>query len=263
MSRELTAAQLIAATRQAKTSLAPLPDAFRPETLDDGYSVQEVLHGILAERRTGIRVGYKIGCTTKTMQDNLGIGHPCGGSVSAEDVHHGPAELRLENFVNPGVECEIGVIMARDLDPARAPFDRDAMAEFIEAVMPAIEIVDNRYQGGPAIGVPTLIADDFFGAGAVLGAPTKDWRKLDLAALTGRVSVNGEVRDTGTGAAVMGHPLEAVAWLANALAGHGESLKPGDLVLTGSVAPVIWVEAMPAHARIELSGLGSVEVLLG
>jgi 2-keto-4-pentenoate hydratase len=259
MSRELTAAQLIATTRQARTALAPLPDACRPETLDDGYSVQEVLHGILAERRTGNRIGYKIGCTTKTMQDNLGIGHPCGGSVSAEDVHHGRAELQLGNFVNPGVECEIGVIMARDLDPARAPFDRAAAAEFIEAVMPAIEIVDNRYQGGPAIGVPTLVADDFFGAGAVLGTPVKDWQELDLAGLTGRVSVNGEVRDSGTGAAVMGHPLEAVAWFANLKAERGEILKAGEFILTGSLTVVQWIDG-PSDVEIDIEKIGKVSV---
>jgi 2-keto-4-pentenoate hydratase len=259
MSREMTAAQLIAAKREAHTALAPLPDICRPETLDDGYSVQEVLHGILAQRRTGHRVGYKIGCTTKAMQENLGIGHPCAGSVSAADVHHGRAELNLSEFVKPGVECEVGVVMAHDLDPAKAPFDRVAAAGFVRAIMPAIEIVDNRYQGGPAIGVPTLVADDFFGAGAVLGEPTEDWQGLDLAALTGKVSVNGKVMDSGTGAAVMGHPLEAVAWFANLKAERGEIIKAGEFILTGSLTVVQWIEG-PADVEIEIDGIGKLGI---
>lgn len=257
MSREMTAAQLIAAARQAHVPLAPLPETCRPETLDDGYSVQEVLHGILTERRAGNRVGYKIGCTTAVMQENLGIDHPCAGSVSAADVFSGTAELDRAKYVQPGIECEIGVVMACDLDPAGAPFDRDSVRSFIGAVMPAIEIVDNRYQGGTAIGIPTLIADDFFGAGAVLGAPLHDWQDIDLAQLSGRVSVDGQERDAGVGAAVMGHPLEAVAWFANLKAARGEILKAGEFILTGSLTVVQWIEGA-VEVSIDIDRLGGV-----
>ena len=107
--------------------------------------------------------------------------------------------------------------------------------------------------------MPTLVADDFFGAGAVLGKPVEDWRALDLAALTGRVSVDGEVRDTGQGAAVMGHPLEAVAWFANLKAKRGEIIKAGEFILTGSLTVVQWIEG-PADVAIEIDGIGGVSV---
>lgn len=260
MSREMTAAQLAAAARQAHAALAPFPETCRPTTLDQGYAVQEVLHGILGEQRTQGRSGYKIGCTTAVMQENLGIDHPCAGSVSGADVYQGQAELELSHFINAGVECEIGVVVANDLDPAGAPFDRDSVAELVLAVMPAIEIVDNRYIGGTEIGVPSLIADDFFGAGAVLGARVDAWRDIDLAAVRGRVFVDGEERDSGLGEAVMGNPLEAVAWFANMKAAQGGILKAGEFILTGSLTVVQWIDA-PCRVRIEIDQLGTAEVV--
>jgi 2-keto-4-pentenoate hydratase len=259
MSRELTAAQRIVEARDAHTLLEPLPGDCRPTTLAEGYAVQEVLHGLFAERRSAHRVGYKIGCTTTVMQENLGIDHPCAGSVNGEDVYQGRADLVLAQFVQPGVECEIGMIMARDLDPEHGPYDRDSVAEYIGAVMPAIEIVNNRYQGGPAIGVPTLVADDFFGAGAVLGEANEDWQGIDLAALEGRVRVDSTEMDKGLGAAVMGNPLEAAAWFANLKTARGEIIKAGEFILTGSLTVVQWIDK-PCTVEADIAGLGTVSV---
>ena len=123
--------------------------------------------------------------------------------------------------------------------------------------MAAIEIVNNRYQGGPAIGVPTLIADDFFGAGAVLGHQTHDWKNIDLAALTGRIYIDGVEMDSGNGAAVMGNPLEALVWFANMKAARGEILKGGEFILTGSLTVVQWIDS-PCKVTAEIDTLGTV-----
>ena len=259
MSQETTAAKLIAAARGANTVLVPLPEHCRPQTEDDGYSVQEVLHGVFKDDLGGRRVGYKIGCTNPVMQKNLGIDQPCGGSVSNRLVHRNHLETPLTNYVKPGVECEIGVILARDLDPTDAPFDRTNITDMISAVMAAIEIVDNRYEGGPAIGVPTLIADDFYNAGAVLGEQMTEWQGIDLAALNGRVMVDSVEQDAGKGAAVMGHPLEAVAWFLNMKAARGEILKEGEFILTGTLTMVQWIDE-PCTVTIEIDQLGSLGV---
>ena len=259
MSKEMTAARLIIASRLANSPGSPIPEDSRPMTSDDGYSVQELVHGILGDSSNQLRIGYKIGCTTTVMQKSLGINHPCAGSVSDTKVYSKHAELALKNFTQVGVECEIGVVLARDLDPTDSPFDRGNISNVISAVMPAIEIVDNRYKGGTDIGVPTLIADDFFGAGAVLGPQTQDWTNIDLAGLMGRIIVDGEERDSGVGSAVMGNPLEAAVWLANLKAARGEVLKEGEFILTGSLTLVQWIEG-PCEVKAEINGLGSVGV---
>ena len=97
----------------------------------------------------------------------------------------------------------------------------------------------------------------------MLGPPVTDWRDIDLAAIAGCTRIDGTEKGRGTGADVMGHPLEAVAWLANTLADHGERLVAGQIVLTGSAAPVIWVDTPTAAAEIELESLGAVRLEIG
>ena len=125
--------------------------------------------------------------------------------------------------------------------------------------MAAIEIVDDRYDDFRALDAASLIADDFFSAGAVVGAPVAAWRGLDLAALRGTMTINDEVVGSGIGADVMGHPFEALAWLANHAAATGRPLAEGDVVLTGSVVETRWVGPGDS-VRIEVEGLGEASV---
>ena len=118
-----------------------------------------------------------------------------------------------------------------------------------------MEIVDNRYGDPKEIGAPTLIADDFFGAGCVLAPPADDWRALDLRTLAGRSLVNGQEIGSGHGSDVMGDPLAALAWLANARAAHGMPLRADDVILTGSLVQIAWLQPGDT-AEIIIDGLG-------
>jgi 2-keto-4-pentenoate hydratase len=254
----LAAAETIAAARRARTPLQPLgPDA-APRTEPEGYRIQDALHGLLSAD-FGAMVGYKIGCTSAVMQQYLDIPHPCGGGVYAKGVHQSGASLRAKDFVRVGVECEIAVRLARDLPPSQAPFTADAVGQAIEAYLPAIEIVDDRYADWQTLGAPTLVADDFFAAGCVLGKPVARSAAPDLLDVVGRAVINGVEVGRGSGADVLGHPHAALAWLANHLAADGKGLRAGEIVLTGSLVKTVWVSAGD-KVVMELSGLGSVAV---
>ena len=121
--------------------------------------------------------------------------------------------------------------------------------------MAAIEVVDDRYRDYRSLDTPTLIADDFFNAGCVLGDPVESWRELDLARVGGRMTVNGDEVGTGRGGDILGHPLAALAWLANARAARGQGLAAGDFVLLGSVVQTRWVDAGD-RVEVEVEGLG-------
>jgi 2-oxo-3-hexenedioate decarboxylase/2-keto-4-pentenoate hydratase len=198
--------------------------------------------------------GWKIGCTTPVMQAYLGIEDPCAGRLAAPDIHESPAALAHGDFVRPGVECELAVRLGLDLPPAGAPFDQDSVRPAVAAVMAAIEVVDDRYADFRALDTWTLVADDFFQAAVVLGPPREDWRALDLARMGGRLALDGEPVGSGTGAAVLGHPLAALAWLANNRARFGEPLAAGQVVLTGSIVETRWV-APGSDVRVVLDGL--------
>jgi len=256
MDRILAAAQIIATARRNRAPLRPLAGDASPHDEAEGYRIQRAVHDLLLPK-FGAMVGYKIGCTSPVMQQYLGIPHPCGGGVFAGGVHQTGAALQAGDFVRVGVECEIAVRLGRDLAAARAPFTADATAQAIEAYLPAIEIVDDRYADWQTIGAPTLVADDFFAAGCVLGTPVARSAAPDLLEVMGRAVINGVEAGRGTGADVLGHPHRALAWLANHLAAGGNSLHAGQLVLTGSLVKTIWLKAGD-QVMMDLSGLGTV-----
>jgi 2-keto-4-pentenoate hydratase len=203
-----------------------LPSDLVPDSEAEGYQIQRAVHDLLLPQ-TGALVGYKIGCTSAVMQQYLDIPHPCGGGVFAKGVHDSGAKLRFGDYVRVGVECEIAVRLARKPVAGEGPFTAEWVMEAIEAYHPAIEIVDDRYVKWETMGAPTLVADDFFAAGCVLGKAVARTKAPDLLTVKGRAIVNGEEAGRGTGADVLGHPHNALAWLANHLADEGKGLHAG------------------------------------
>jgi 2-keto-4-pentenoate hydratase len=260
MDKILAAAKTIATARRTRAPLAALAPDIAPKDEAEGYQIQRALHDLLLPKAGGV-VGYKIGCTSAVMQQYLDIPHPCAGGVFEKGVHDSGATLAAGDYVRVGVECEIAVKLARELPLSEGPFTAEWMAEAVEAYYPAIEIVDDRYVKWETLGAPTLIADDFFAAGCVLGEAVQRSVLPDLLHVVGRAIVNGQEAGRGTGADVLGHPHNALAWLANHLAAEGRGLHAGQLVLTGSLVKTIWLAAGD-HVRMELQGLGDVEVTL-
>jgi 2-keto-4-pentenoate hydratase len=258
MTDVLAAANIIASARRDRMPLRPLAANVAPQDEAEGYRIQDALHELLAAD-FGALVGYKIGCTSAVMQHYLGIPHPCGGGVFARGIHASGVSLPAQNFVRVGVECEIAVRLAHDLEPSQAPFTADAVAQAVEAYLPAIEIVDDRYADWQTLGAPTLVADDFFAAGCVLGAPVARSAAPDLLDIAGRAVINGVEDGRGTGADVLGHPHHALAWLANHLAAGGKALRGGQIVLTGSLVKTVWLKPGDC-VTMDLSGLGAVQV---
>ena len=257
MDRIVAAAKIIATSRRNRSALKALAADIAPQDEAEGYRVQRAVHDLMLPQ-TGALVGYKIGCTSKVMQEYLNIVHPCGGGVFARGVHESGARLRAGDYMRVGVECEIAVRIGRELLPSEEPFTAEWVMEAIEAYLPAIEIVDDRYEQWERLGAPTLVADDFFAAGCVLGAPVARTAAPDLLGVTGRTLINGAEAGRGTGADVLGHPHEALAWLANHLALEGRGLHAGQIVLTGSLVKTVWLKAGD-HVVMELEGLGRVE----
>ncbi len=240
----MQAATLLLDQRLSLRPITDLPAALRPQTEAEGYALQRVLNGLLTVAGMGKSVGHKIGCTTAVMQKFLNIPNPCAGAVFEKTVLRRSASVPKSGFVRLGIECEIAIELSRDLAPAGAPVDRESAGNAVGAVMASIELVDECYENFRTLGVPTLIADNFFDSGCVLGDPVRDWRKLQLDKLSGATFVNGVEVGRGTGALVMGHPLEALAWLANVRAKHGlDPLRAGEFVTLGSVVETKWLNA--------------------
>ena len=249
------AAEALAAGRLARVRMDGLPARLRPAGEAEAYAVQAVLHDRLTAAGWGTVVGHKIGCTTPVMQTFLKIPNPCAGGVFAPTVALGRGAFEHARYLHVGVECELAVRLAADLPARGAPYDRESVAPAVGALMAAIEVVDDRWVDYHAVDTPTLVADDFFGAGCVLGEPVAGWRRLDLEAISGSMAINGEVVGHGRGADILGHPFEALAWLANSLAGRGSALRAGEFVLLGSLVATRWLERGD-EAVVAIEGLG-------
>jgi 2-oxo-3-hexenedioate decarboxylase/2-keto-4-pentenoate hydratase len=244
----------------ARKPFEPLPATLAPRTVDEAYAVQESFHTHMAGRQ-GPVAGYKIALTTPVMQQMVGFHAPLAGAILASTIHRSPVTLCGSDYVRLGVECELAVQLGADLPAAQAPYGREQVAAAVAAVMPAFELVDDRQADYAqlAASVLSLIADNAWNAGVVLGSPVSDWHAMDLAAAHGVMMVNGAVVGEGHGRDVMGHPFEAVAWLANMLAQRGTSLLQGMIVMTGSIVATKFVQAGDA-VQLSMQGLGEVQL---
>jgi 2-keto-4-pentenoate hydratase len=248
------AATAILEARHGRRPLVPLGDA-APADAAAGYAAQ---HEVAAAMGAVPPAGFKIGATTKRMQAYLGLTGPAAGFVPAAGLHATPARLRFADFVNPGVECEVGLRLGADIP--FGPCTRDQAAAAVAEVFAAIEIVEKRYGDLGALGTPTLIADQVFHAGGVLGTPREGWRDLDLGATRGRMEIDGSLYGEGVGADLLGHPMEALAWLAGSGAAQVfGGLKAGQVVFLGSVTPPAWIEG-PATVLVDFDTLGKVSL---
>ena len=249
------AAAVLASGRLDREKLGRLPDAIRPGDEGEAYRLQAAVRERLSAGGYGEPAGRKIGCTTAVMQEFLGIPNPCAGFVYAPTVREADGEFDYSSFLHVGVECEIVVRLGADLPASDVPYKRSTVVPAVESVMSGIEVVDDRWDDYRTIDVETLIADDFFAAGCVLGEPVTAWQELDLASVRGTMSINGLEVSSGVGGDIMGHPLEALAWLANTAAGHGAPLRAGEFVFLGSIVESIWLERGD-FVKIEIEGLG-------
>jgi 2-keto-4-pentenoate hydratase len=248
------AADILAESRLGLQRLDRLPDGLVPPDEATAYAVQQEVNARI-EAAFGRPGGWKIGCTTATMQRYLQIGQPCAGEMFDRFILPSGGEVPRRCFVRPGVECEIAV----ELKSTLAGTTPAEVAGCVGAVMASIEIVDDRYEDYRELDVHTLIADDFFNAGCVLGEPVGAWERLDLAGIGGAMWVDGMKIGAGRGGDILGHPLKALAWLSRRLGELGRAAEAGSVVTLGSLVQTAWVERGQL-VEIEVEGLGEARI---
>jgi 2-keto-4-pentenoate hydratase len=254
------AAQHLLEAHERRSRFAPLPPELAPRTASHAYAIQDAFVAMRAEK-LGAVVGYKIALTSAEMRRFVGVDTPMAGMMLESTLLRSPARVRAADYVRLIVEFEIAVQMADDLPAADKPFSRNRVAEAVGAVMPALELADDRNADYKELARHPfeLIADNCWNEGAVLGNPITAWKALDLGAVRGVATINGNKVGEGRGADAMGHPLDAVAWLADHLASEGRGLLRGDVVITGSIVTTKTV-APGDFVLFDVEELGTVEL---
>lgn len=238
----MSAADLLVQARIGHTRLPELPAAARPASIHEAYNTQdEVVVGLLAHYG-GAVAGYKVACTNVIAQQQLGVDGPFFGRLLSPFCWQSGARLASESFFMRVVEAEFGFCMGQDLVPVAGGRSRDEVAAAVAGVLPAIEIVDSRFDAWESVGVVSLISDNACNGGWICGELVRDWQDVDLAAQKVQVWVNGKVAREGSGAAVLGHPLNALTWLVNKVNSRGETVRAGQYMTTGVVSEVYMAE---------------------
>jgi len=220
------------------------------------YRVQDAYWRRLMSSGNTQAGGFKIGLTTKKMQAMCGIDSPVAGYVAANRIYTAPASVDAMEYTHLGLEFEVAVKIGRDLPFRPTPYAQEEVIRDAR-VAPGVELVDDRNADYATLEALSLIADNSWNAGIVVGA----WQEppADLAAVEGVVHCNGKELDRGFGRDALGHPFVPLTWLANFRAGTDRPLKKGDIVLTGSLIRSQF-PTEPTKYRYELIGIGFVEV---
>ena len=208
-----------------------LQGALAPQSLEDAYAAQSVLQERFTARR-GQVAGRKIALSSKAMQQMVGIDQPVAGAFFAGDVHTSPARIPLADFRRLGVEFELALELAEDVAPGTGPFTAESARPLIASARPAFELIEDKDADYSDLDVLTLVADNAWCGGVVLGEEIAGWRELNLGDIASAVHQEGmEPEAANTGAA---DPLGSFAWVLNHFSGRGETLRKGEHIITGS-----------------------------
>ena len=231
----------------------PMRDGLEPTDVEGAYAVQaaNTAFWLGAGRRI---VGRKVGLTAKAVQAQLGVDQPDFGVLFDDMAIGDGGELLASKVLQPKAEAEIAFIIGADLDDPQ--LTRAHVETAIESVVAAIEIVDSRIADWKITFADT-VADNGSSAFYVLGAEHKPLAGLDLWTCGMALEVNGAVASLGAGVACLGHPLNAVTWLAQTLAARGQGLRKGDVVLSGALGPMVTLNVGDV-VRASIGGLGAV-----
>lgn len=224
--------------------------------VETAYDIQDILlEKKLADSKSSL-AGYKLGLTSEAKMKQMNVNEPCYGVLHHNmEVSEGTT-ISLDPFIHPKIEPEIAFVFEKDLD---GPYV--SVTDVLQAtayVAPALEIIDSRYRDFKFT-LPDVIADNASSSRYIVGNSYHNPDDFDLALLGMVYKQNGNIVSTSTGASVMGHPARAIAWMANKLIERGQSVKAGDVVLSGALGEAIMIEPGDVFS-LTSDGIGAVEV---
>lgn len=247
------AAQMLRHAQATGLPVAPLRDTFPGLDANTAYAIQKLNTELKVEAGARI-IGAKIGLTSPAVQRQLGVDSPDYGTLFDDMGYAEGLPIPMANLQQPKIEAEVAFVLGRDLN-LQSPTIIDII-NAIDYCLPALEIVGSRIDGWNIKLVDT-VADNASSSAWVVGATPKKLHQLDLRGCAMTLTRDGDIVSRGSGAACLGHPLNAVLWLARTMARIGAPLKAGQLVLSGALGPMVTVEAGSTYTA-EIAGLGSV-----
>ena len=215
---------------KSKQNFQNLPETLMPKNLNEAYKTQEIFQKNSGRGQLG---GFKIALASKVQQELCGIDHPIAGGIFANEIKSSPETFDLDNFHGLGLEFELAVTLSDDLKPGMEPFDKNNIKQFIKSLSPAFELIIDRDADYSNINPLTMITDNAWCSGIVLGKELSNWEKLNLDVIRSQLLWNDEapqdamIKDA--------NPLESLSWVSNLLTSLGRTIPKDSVIITGSV----------------------------
>ena len=257
-----SAAESLFKAEQSNTQTGLLSIAYPDMTMDDAYLVQSALIEHHKDNGRSV-IGWKIGLTSKAMQAALNIDIPDSGVLLDNMLFENGSTIPAGRFIQPRIEAEVAFVMKHNL--AGPDVSVEQVIAATDYVSPSLEILDTRIlrvdpDSGRTRNICDTISDNAANGGIVMGDRKLDPREVDMRWMGAITCCNGEVEETGLGAGVLNDPALGIAWLANRLAQYGDSIKAGEIVLSGSfIRPIEAPSGSLIEADFGEHGLVSVQ----
>ncbi len=252
-----SAAQLLLDVRRQRLMIPELPADCRPRDLEEAYGIQRRLVELLGHSV----VGWFLGGTQSHYADTWADMEPFAAAILEGNLVEAPAVFSKQDFLSWELDVEFGFRFGSDLAPRSKPYTTDDVRDAIASFYPTIDLADCRFDDIYSVSWPSVLADNGVDGKVVYGAPIHNWRAYDLTSREARLIVNGNVVRSGSGAAVMGDPMNAVTWFVNHQSRCGRGVRKGEFVTTGSCAE-LYVPEIGDSAVADFGELGQVAVTL-
>lgn len=245
--------EYVHSAEKEKREIVKITNEYPELTIEEAYLVQEEL--VREKQDAGHKIfGPKMGITSEAKMKQMNVDDPIYGYVFDYMVVNEGDTISISDYIHPKVEPEIGFILSHDLEgPNVTALD---VLRSTEYVFPAIEIIDSRYENFNFT-LPDVIADNTSAAGAVFGTDLKRPEGLELDVVGATLSINGEIKALGTGAAVLGNPANSIARLANMLVKKGRKVKAGEPILSGGLTAAVMLSPGD-YVNVKCGGIGEV-----
>ena len=249
----IDAARAIAHARENRVAIDPVSRSHGIATLEDAYAIAQI--NTRARLESGQRIsGKKVGLTSKVVQQQLGVDQPDFGVLFSDMEHLNGDSIQTSSLIHPKVEAEVAFILGQDIDQAKPTWGEFLLS--IKYAVAAIEIVDSVVKDW-AITLYDTVADNASSALYVMGDQPVAIDAVSLAELGMQLSINGEIASSGAGASCLGHPLRSAYWLACLMAQNNQPLRRGEVILSGSLGPMVAVKPGDV-VQVSIGGLGQV-----
>ena len=232
-------------------------DSYSINNVNEAYNLQEIVNARLSTSGLGEVIGYKIGCTNKSIQKELGVNNPIFGPIFKNRIFENNKKVSIKQFIKVGVECEIYVTISKDINE-NTNFNINNIQNFIGNYGVSLELVENRFFDIKKNKIEHIIIDGSLGNSIILGNEISN-NSINFSKLIGKLLINKKEVYANSASTILGDPLNALLWYFDQKLSLNKFIKKNEIISLGSITPLLWID-YPCNVEAVIDGLGNCSI---